>query len=112
MDVNILKKLVGNDETVIDEMLSAFRTSAARIESELQIACEALLCDQAKKAAHKLKSSARSVGALRLGDVCEQIEQAGKNGEAEILGDLFARFELEMASVNSYLVKSIKSNEQ
>ncbi|PTN12264.1 ATP-binding protein [Nitrosomonas aestuarii] len=112
MDVNILKKLVGNDETVIDEMLSAFRTSATRIESELQIACEALLCDRAKKAAHKLKSSARSVGALRLGDVCEQIEQAGKNGEAEILGDLFARFELEMASVNSYLVKSIKSNEQ
>ncbi|WP_170841768.1 ATP-binding protein [Nitrosomonas aestuarii] len=112
MDVNILKKLVGNDETVIDEMLSAFRTSAARIESELQIACEALLCDQAKKAAHKLKSSARSVGALRLGDVCEQIEQAGKNGEAEILGDLFARFELEMASVNSYLANFLNCIEQ
>lgn len=104
IDVNILKELVGDDQTTIDEILSDFLTSAARIASELQLACEATDCDQATRAAHKLKSSARSVGALRLGDLCQQIEQAGKNGKIKLLKDLFARFKLEMDYVNNYLI--------
>jgi HPt (histidine-containing phosphotransfer) domain-containing protein len=32
--------------------------------------------------AHKLKSASRSIGAMNLGDVCEQIEVAGRNDDA------------------------------
>jgi HPt (histidine-containing phosphotransfer) domain-containing protein len=32
--------------------------------------------------AHKIKSSARTIGALRLGAVCEALEREGKRGNA------------------------------
>ncbi|SEN30438.1 ATP-binding protein [Nitrosomonas marina] len=104
IDVNILRELVGNDQTVIHELLTEFLTSAANIERELQLACEALDCEQATRAAHKLKSSARTVGALRLGDLCQQIEQAGKNGKSKLLKDLYTKFKLEMIYVNNHLI--------
>jgi HPt (histidine-containing phosphotransfer) domain-containing protein len=53
--------------------------------------------------AHKLKSSARSVGALALGELCVEIEQAGKAGQIEALAALLPRFEAEMAAVDEYL---------
>ncbi len=51
-----------------------------------QVACieAAALVGDARKAAdlaHKLKSSARSVGALALAELCQQIETAGFAGE-------------------------------
>ena len=54
-------------------------------------------------AAHKLKSSARSVGALALGELCADMEQAGKAGQVEALTALLSRFEAEMAAVDEYL---------
>ncbi|SET65892.1 PAS domain S-box-containing protein [Nitrosomonas marina] len=104
IDVNVLRELVGDDQAVIYEMLSEFLTSAAKIEREIQLACEASDCEQATRAAHKLKSSARSVGALRLGDICQQIEQAGKNGKTKLLKDLYTKFKLEMVYVNNNLI--------
>ena len=53
--------------------------------------------------AHKLKSSARSVGALALGELCAQMEQAGKSGDAEALAKLLPRFEQELAGVEGFL---------
>ena len=32
--------------------------------------------------AHKLKSASRSIGAIRLGDLCEQLEAAGRTDDA------------------------------
>ena len=53
--------------------------------------------------AHKLKSSARTVGALALGDLCERIEAAGKAGDDEALGRLLPAFERESAMVAAWL---------
>ena len=53
--------------------------------------------------AHKLKSSARSVGALALGELCAGMEQAGKACDSEALAVLLPRFEQELASVDRYL---------
>ena len=52
---------------------------------------------------HKLRSSALSVGALELGALCAEIEQAGKAGQIELLEALLPRFESEMAAVAAYL---------
>jgi HPt (histidine-containing phosphotransfer) domain-containing protein len=54
-------------------------------------------------AAHKLKSSARSVGALALGELCAGMERAGKAGDTEALAVLLPRLELELADVEHYL---------
>jgi len=103
VDVNVLKKLVGDDEATIRDFLHDFRISAARIAVELRTACEAGQAAATGALAHKLKSSARSVGALALGELCAGMEQAGKAGDSEALTVWLPKFEQELASVESYL---------
>ena len=103
VDVSVLKALVGDDPAVIREFLHDFRVSAAKTAAELKVACENGQAAQAGALAHKLKSSARSVGALALGELCADMEQAGKAGQVEALTALLSRFEAEMAAVDEYL---------
>ena len=105
IDIGILQALVGDDEAVVAKILQDFRASAARISAELYAAYKALQYDLASEAAHKLKSSAKNVGALRLGDLCEKIENAGNNGETETLNALLSEFNMEMAAVENYLAE-------
>jgi PAS domain S-box-containing protein len=103
VDVNVLKALVGDDAATIAEFLHDFRISADKIAAELRTACAAGNTAAVAAAAHKLKSSARSVGALALGDLCDEMEQAGKADQVKTLTALLPRFEAEMAAVNEYL---------
>ena len=103
VDVNVLKALVGDDEAMIREFLHDFRISAARAAVELRAACAAGQAMAAGALAHKLKSSSRSVGALALGELCAEMEQAGKAGDSATLAILLPGFEHELASVDRYL---------
>ncbi len=103
VDVNVLKALVGDDEATIHDLLNDFRVSADKIAAELRTACAAGNTAVVAGAAHKLKSAARSVGALALGELCADMEQAGKDGDTEALAMLLPRFEQELFSVERYL---------
>nr|MDP2192079.1 ATP-binding protein [Rhodoferax sp.] len=103
VDVSVLAGLVGNDPAVIHALLQDFRVSAAKTAAELKAACENGQAAQAGALAHKLKSSSRAVGALVLGELCDEMEQAGKTGQVEALTALLPRFEAEMAAVDEYL---------
>jgi signal transduction histidine kinase/CheY-like chemotaxis protein/HPt (histidine-containing phosphotransfer) domain-containing protein len=103
LDVNVLKALIGDDEAVVKEFLSDFRVGAATIAADLRAACGADQTAAARALAHKLKSSARSVGALGLGDLCEAMERSGKAGEAQELKQLLPRFEQELLRVDGLL---------
>jgi two-component system sensor histidine kinase/response regulator len=103
VDVSILERLVGNDPAVINECLQSFRTSATKTAAELKIAYHAGQAAEVAVAAHKLKSSARSVGALTLGDLCAGMEEAGSANQTAELATLFLPFETEMAALDNYL---------
>jgi HPt (histidine-containing phosphotransfer) domain-containing protein len=103
VDVNVLKKLVGDDKATIRDFLHDFRLSAAKIAAELRAACASGKTAEAGTLAHKLKSSARSVGALALGELCAEMEQAGKADDTKALAVLLPRFEQELAGVEGFL---------
>ena len=103
VDVNVLKALVGDDETIIRDFLHDFRASAANIAAELKVACAGGQAKQAGALAHKLKSSARSVGALALGELCAAMEQAGRDGDMTALAALLPGFEQELTGVEHFL---------
>jgi len=103
VDVSVLAALVGDDPEVISEFLQDFRSSATRIAAEMKAAYATRQAAQVSALAHKLKSSARSVGALALGELCADIEQAGKIGQIEVLAALLPRFEAEIAAIIDYL---------
>ena len=56
-------------------------------------------------AAHKLKSSARAVGALALGELCERIERAGKAGDGAAIYEQLPAFDNEMSAVDAALAR-------
>jgi PAS domain S-box-containing protein len=103
VDVNVLKELVGDDPAVISEFLRDFRTSSEKIAADLRGACQEGQAKIAGATAHKLKSSARAVGALALGELCAEMEQAGKAGDTNGLNALLPRFESELIAVNKYI---------
>jgi HPt (histidine-containing phosphotransfer) domain-containing protein len=101
--VRVLEELVGNDPAIISEFLRDFRASSGRIATEIRNACQAGQAQAAGAAAHKLKSSARSVGALALGELCAEMERAGKAGDKQALNALLPRFEAELHAVDTYI---------
>jgi PAS domain S-box-containing protein len=103
VDVGVLAALVGEDSAVLRGILQGFRASAALLADEIRSAGVTGDIGAAAEVAHKLKSSARTVGALALGDICEDIESAGRAGRAAELKGLVARFNGEMAAVESFL---------
>jgi signal transduction histidine kinase/HPt (histidine-containing phosphotransfer) domain-containing protein/ActR/RegA family two-component response regulator len=103
MDVGVLEALIGADPQLIKEFLQEFSDSASRLATELIDACQSQRPSVAATVAHKLKSSARSVGAQKLGEICAAIEAAGNADATEALVALLSEFESEMAAIQSYL---------
>ncbi|TFB49881.1 response regulator [Cryobacterium tagatosivorans] len=103
VDVRILEGLVGDDPVVIRELFGDFRTSAIAIAEELAAACENGEPARAGEQAHKLKSSARAVGALALGELCAAMETAGRSHSTHELATLLPLFEQELGAVNAFL---------
>jgi two-component system sensor histidine kinase/response regulator len=103
VNVSVLESLVGSDQRLVEELLREFSDSAGVMGQELIDCCTALRVTQAAEIAHKLKSSARSVGALKLGDLCELIESASKSVDVAACSRLTPQFEAELASVITFL---------
>jgi HPt (histidine-containing phosphotransfer) domain-containing protein len=99
LDVAILQELVGTDPERLRELLGIFAGTASETARSLGAAVRAGHCEDATAAAHKIKSSARMAGALPLGDLCEAMESAGREGRLDELGGLLPRFEAEMEAV-------------
>jgi PAS domain S-box-containing protein len=77
-----LGQLVGNNPGLHQRLLDKFLTTAAGNVDAIESATQSGDASRAIAAAHTFKSSARAVGALRLGALCEEIETAGQGGDA------------------------------
>lgn len=109
VDIQVLKALVGEDPTVLRDVLQDFKRSKVRIETELRAACAAGQPSIARAAAHKLKSSARAVGALTLGDLCEALERAGAAGDSAALAKRLPLFDAQSAAVDESISQLLTS---
>jgi signal transduction histidine kinase/HPt (histidine-containing phosphotransfer) domain-containing protein/ActR/RegA family two-component response regulator len=91
--VAVLEGLVGGDPALIRELLVEYRTSTAGMATELRTAYEAGETRKVADIAHKLKASSRSVGALELGDLCAELENACLTGKQRGIAQSMVRFE-------------------
>jgi HPt (histidine-containing phosphotransfer) domain-containing protein len=83
-DASALTRIVGDNPSaharLLDKYLSTARETVAAIRSGRDGGQWTAVADQA----HKLKSSSRSVGAMRLGALCEGLERAGRDSKVEL----------------------------
>jgi HPt (histidine-containing phosphotransfer) domain-containing protein len=102
-DLRVLAALIGDDPAVVAEVLQLFHTISEQSRLQFQCGIAEERWDAVAFAAHALKSNARSLGALRLGQACADIEAAADNGDAGTLPALLAHFEVELAALRRYL---------
>jgi PAS domain S-box-containing protein len=103
VNVGILEALVGDDPAVIHDFLHHFQFCAGNIADALRNAHANRNGVQAAGQAHKLKASARTIGALALGARCTELELAGKSDNLDALTTLLPAFEREFSAVNVFL---------
>lgn len=92
LDVNVLIKLVGDDEGLVASFLSEYRQSAENAAVQIEEAYNGGQWKQVGELAHALKSSSRSVGALVLSEICAELESAGKKDDESQIHSAMARF--------------------
>lgn len=103
VDVRVLHDQIGENQGLISEFLNEFKKSALNIGQDIAKACAEVDAQRAIAAAHKLKSAARAVGALPLGELCASIEEIAKSDHPEELHSISERFQVELRQVDDYL---------
>ncbi len=102
-DPHALAAMVGDDPATIAEVLRDFIEPAGRMAAEIRAALAGDDPAAAGRAAHKLKSSAKAVGAAALAGCCAELERAGKAGDraglAALAGEFDVLFERSMAAI-------------
>ncbi len=79
IDLKVLEQSVGTNIVVHHQLLTAFIGELPMEINELRNAVSCRNHQQLSDAAHKLKSSSRSMGAITLGDICHQLEFSGRD---------------------------------
>jgi PAS domain S-box-containing protein len=98
-----IKDVFGDDEVTYKEILRSFVDPSRSIIAEIVTACENRAAADVKGAAHKLKSSARSIGANSLADICAALEKAGGAEDWTTIDSLAPRARDEFGSVETFI---------
>ncbi|MCF8168410.1 MAG: response regulator [Rhodoferax sp.] len=102
-DAAVLPRFVGNDGTVQRRLIEKFQRATPDLLDSMQRDQMANDWLAVSATAHKLKSSARTIGALRLGAVCEGLEQAGKSTDVPKCRSLLGRVETVRADTQAHI---------
>jgi PAS domain S-box-containing protein len=92
LDLAVLAGLVGDDPAVLHDFLAEFRANATRLVAEVEAAQAAGDLMRLSRAAHRLKSNARSVGAMPFADLCAELENDGKLADGAAVAARLAPF--------------------
>jgi PAS domain S-box-containing protein len=103
VDISTLAALVGDQASAINEILQSFRASATRSSADLARDWAQGDWRGVAAVAHKLKSSARAIGARRLGEICATLEDAAGSGKPSEVDGLKSAFYKELRAVLEFI---------
>ena len=107
VDSQVLFDLLGDDdEESFKEVMQSYVDSTKGIIAEVMKGTENDSAEEVKAAAHKLKSSSRSVGAAEIADLSFKLETAGRDNDWGTISELAPKLEPLFQDVQQY-VKSL-----
>lgn len=110
VDVQSLVEVLGMDDAaMLADFYRDFLRSGERTVDELQQAYQARDAGEIGRLAHRLKSSARTVGAHALADCCLALEQAGKQGDLPVIDTRMDAFPALFLQVRAWIDRYIQS---
>jgi HPt (histidine-containing phosphotransfer) domain-containing protein len=99
LDVSVLDAMFGDDDAIKQAIFDEFKVCADPIIADMDAALAVRSCEGVRAMAHKLKSSARTIGAIQLGDVCDSLESAGIAEEHDAIRIFSDKLRAEMSAV-------------
>ena len=103
VDVNVIKELIGDDDEMAREVLKDFVAPASDNVEEILASWQEQDTAAVGAGAHKLKSSARTIGALAMAELCFDLEQAGKADDVAVIAQRIDQLEPLFAEVREYI---------
>jgi HPt (histidine-containing phosphotransfer) domain-containing protein len=103
IDPQPLTNMFGDNPEIFKEILNDFIEPTWNIINEIKTGWEKHSAEEIEMSAHKLKSSAKSVGANELGDICSILEIAGKEQDWASIDPLIPRLDPVMNDVEQYI---------
>lgn len=100
-DVQVLRKLLADDEAAVQELLADYLGSARHLAAEMRQAFTDGDASQLAAIAHKLKSASQAVGAQALSDLCGQLERRRMLDDPEAVSASLQHFDAAMSAVTS-----------
>lgn len=99
--------LVGGDAEFLGELVATYRTDGADRIAEMRSALAAGAASELQRAAHTLKSSSATLGAIGLADACRTVEHAARDGALDGLASpidaIAAEFEAAVIALEARL---------
>lgn len=109
-DPEVLARMVGSKSKAHNRLLEKFLSNSQELVTALMQAEQANDTVAIGETAHALKSTARSVGAMQLGDLCEQLEHSAKAGNLDVckgqIAAFSATYEAATLDIASFLAKA------
>lgn len=87
-DAGMLGRMVGDNQELQKRLIEKFMDNARTQTDSIQAAAAAGNIETVGKVAHALKSAARTIGAMQLGELCQELETAAKGNKTEECGRL------------------------
>ena len=108
--LNVLRDLqMEGKPDILKRIISAYLSSTAPLLVTLKEAYSAKDIEGTQNSAHTLKSSSANVGAIKLSELCKEVEMGCRNNTLENAALLISSIEAEFTLVNDALNKEIHS---
>lgn len=105
--LNELVLMLDGDADLLVEIIDTFLEVSPVLIRDMKDAVRGSDADKLKKAAHTMKAPARQIGAMRVGQLSADLEEAGKNEELEGTMPVYQRLKQEYDQLEDSL-KSLK----
>jgi len=102
-DETVLISLLDGDALLAAEVLHDFEAALESGADEIDTAFHDSRNEELAIAAHKLKSSSRTVGALQLGELCERLEAGARSGPSHSVQRMILAVMSEIGAVSRRL---------
>ncbi|MBF0093630.1 MAG: response regulator [Alphaproteobacteria bacterium] len=110
LEVSLLREATGGDDRTMRIILDDFLERAPSLVGEIERSLAAGDVATAREAAHSLKGSARMIGAMRLGDICAEIQEHLDQGKVGRAAAPLARVHQALAEVAAVVARMSASS--
>ncbi len=111
IDTAMLVRYIGSDPNKHRRFFTLFLDTAPGTILAIHRAHTDCCCDDIKAACHKIKSSARSIGAVQLATLCERTEAAATDADWASINETIPKIDVAMSEVARYYYTQLAEKE-